>query len=354
MRLNHARDFPRYYAPILAGTRYFAFHGDGFCCFLALLFQGLVKSKLLLSIDVHYSRNADHSFSHGYCMGVYQGQEIYIDPDLKAIFPYANFPSFEPASWFYNMIENTAITLYQKVSSKDRKRLFFGFTQQYFDWLAKQGTRELSASTSRYAITHDLLHSNLPCFNEIYDITSDDYPWKALYRREVCRQRGGSDGQYLMYDIDSPAYIKIPCSGSFLINGTHEDLESIFQDLESIYFGRKAATLVWELEPAMEYHFVYPEIPWGISIVGEPESFSINSQLFNDKMTRIGSRSFLGMGDLDSLVEQLISMQPLIFKSSSRVTIEYHFPINASFWNSSLLGLSLEDSSNSRVYFSKN
>lgn len=342
-RFQHFRDFPEYYAKVLQDARYFYFHGDGFCTKLALLFQALVRKVLDLKITAMYCRTDDFKFSHGYCLYNQGTEKIYIDPDLKGFFPYTRFQNFQPASWFLNFIENIAIYNYHKLSQAQQTEMFYDFACDYFQWLYTCCDRELSLPNSDYNVTLDLLHTTLPSQSEVFDIFADDYPWKSKFR-QAASAYGATDKQVIFQNLDKPFPIFLPANSTLEIN-PKDELDDYNTQIAKYYFGRVAAALRINLEANVGKTITLPEIPWTLAITkGTAQQIRFNDYelIFNDEMV-VKNIPFRGMGALNTVVRSFWTEGLVTLHSSSACELSIYFPINASFWNSNLLMLQMEE-----------
>jgi hypothetical protein len=342
-RFQHFRDYPEYYARVLQDSRYFYFHGDGFCTQLALLFQAMARKVLNLDVTAMYCRTEDFKFSHGYCLYNNKNDCTYIDPDLKAFFPYSDFKKFKPASWFINFIENIAIYKYHKLQPDQQNEMFYDFACKYFEWLGTCCDRELSLPNSDYNITLNLLHTTLPNNNEVFDIFADDYPWKSTYRNEAYKY-GATRNLVMMQNLDKPFTITLPANSTLEVN-PKDQLSDYSTELSKYYFGRVAGVLRINLVANENITITLPEIPWYVAITkGNASQITFNGhdiKFSEDYM--LSGVYYRGMGALNHIVKTFWTNGELTLKSQFNCELSIYFPINASFWNSDLIKLELED-----------
>ena len=339
VRLQHFRDFPEYYSRVLAGNDYFVFHGDGFCCQLAVLFQALARACCDETVKAMYTRTDDFMFSHGYCL--YDGADglHYFDPDLKAEFPYSEIRAFEPSTWFVNFLENIAIFSFHNLDKEQQRRLFYSFTREYFDWLGESCTRELSQKNSRYDVTLNLFRDTLPTRNEEYDIESDDYPWKKKFRECALRQ-GAEEGRYFFQSLHEPAILHLEPGDTFCVNPANLLAREEVQLLQGLFFGRVPGVIEFSLAAGESRDVLIPEIPWGIAFSNSSHSININEEEVAAHPLLSAASSFLGMGDIESAVGGYEQARRFTLSAGESTKVQVVLPLNASFWNSELSQLS--------------
>jgi hypothetical protein len=349
-RFGHFRDLPEYYVPVLAGNRYFLFHGDGFCCQLAVLFQALSQEALGEKVTAHYCRNSDFSFSHGYCRWWSGDTEMYVDPDLKAIFPASQISSFYPKTWYINFFENLAIRLYHEVDEGLRQHLFYDFNRRYWDWLLSACTRELSEGNSRYEITRNLYLASISSASELYDVMADDYGWKQTYRRYVQEYRRKKnlpcEGSQFLFDTQESLRIWVPPKGQFRVEGPASELPAELILLMKLFFGRVVGSIGAQVVPGRATEIRCPELPWFVSIQGSLDYIVINGIKLAVHPVPGRHAGWLGMGDLQALLPGLFNHNhPLLIEGEGDVDVRVYFPVNATFWNSGYLELSAREES---------
>ena len=339
VRMEHYHKFPEYYAGVYASPRYFFFHGDGFCTLLSVLFQGLCLKLLGEKIEAMYCRTPDFLFSHGYCGYSDQQKTWYIDPDLKAIFNQREFPNFEPATWFINFFENISVQLFHEINDLERESKFYRFTRSHFNWLKTCDIRELSQPRSRYEVTRSLLLETVNSSSEIYDVWADDYPWKKNYRNAAGKH--SKENFFFCQNIDQAQIFCLPPGAAFEVGISDPEVAGWIRQLQTIFFGRVPGRLRIPIKAQTDIEIVIPEIPWLITFRGSSTSIKINNTAL--QLNRIGNAAALGalgMGDLDRFESGLIKLDPLVVNSESDGELSIYFPINAAFWNSSLIKLS--------------
>lgn len=342
VRLQHFRELPEYYAPVLSGNRYFFFHGDGFCCQLAVLFQGLCRAVLDREVSAMYCRTPSFDFSHGYCLYRENGTTFYVDPDLKAMFNYDQLPYFEPATWFVNFIENINIRMFFDLPQTTREWMFSKVTREYFDWLLSCCLRELSQPGSRYAITYQLFHDTIPNCSEIYDVCANDYPWKEKYR-QVAKGVKETEGHYIMHNLVKPVTFALPPGATFEVNPQYSPLRFELDFLSQLFFGRIPGCLEIPLTANTELEVLFPELPWLLAIDEDIDTLQINDKPLALHFSASRECRVLGLGDLDEFFPTLVNTQAFRIRSGKDTILKVFLPLNASFWNSPNVALKSND-----------
>lgn len=344
MRVDHFRDFPEYFVDVLSDNRYFVFHGDGFCCQLAVLFQALAREVLGLDLIAAYCSAPDRAaFSHGYCT---EGDPVrprrFIDPDLKSIFEPGRLQTFEPATWFINFVENQNIdSLLRLVRSSD-SHLLTNRMRQYVEWLGTCCTRELSRPNSRYSVTRDLLRESLAQRAVVYDVLASDYPWKKRYR-DVASAKGIDSKQLFLSRLQKSVRFELPRSGSLALNMIPPGTETPIEALMNGFFGRVPLSFAIPLQGELPTTVALPDVPWILALTPGVPTVVINDVLFSTRSS--GESAFLSLGDLERVGLTHGSMQHLRVDSERSTTLTAVFPCNASLFGSGLLRLAREPAS---------
>ncbi|MCB0317358.1 MAG: hypothetical protein KDD56_01280 [Bdellovibrionales bacterium] len=346
LRFQHFHHFPKYYSGVYSGPRYFFFHGDGFCTFLSVMFQGLCMKLLNIKPITMYCRSDDFMMSHGYCRYDDGITDWYIDPDLMEMFPYKDFENIHPSSWFINFLENIAVHLYNKLSKEEQNSLFYDFTRDHISWVDSCDIRELSQRGSSYSVSKNLLIKTLLGQHEVYDVWANDYPWKEEYRKYA--RQFSSEDFFFCQNIDKPLEITLPPQSTFSVNETDQEVELHLRKLQEIFYGRAPGRIKFCVNKLKDNIVVLPEIPWMLTVNGDVNKIIINGISFDLRPTG-SDLKYLGMGDLDPIKNDLLELKPLKINLESDAVVSIYIPLNASFWNSKFISICCEDSKSLEV-----
>lgn len=324
------RQHPHLYYPVLKGTRYLAFHGDGNCVLLGILLQGFAKHLLGESLDVFYSCGPQREFMHVYCRS--SANDMYYDLDQKIACVNSQLDNTYSHGLIFQLLGKAGFHAYDKLSQSNP--LWF------------------------YQMTHDLLyefkkvpnafiydrHPETNNFSELFAIArahseqplhldQDDYHWKHAYR-----ELAAANQQNLSFmDKWEAMEITLPPQSTLTIG--HQTLASTptqraLDSFAKVFFGRVMMTLSCQLEVG-EHTISIPELPWMILFDDSKGSLRLNGNNYKS--------SPIPMGMIEQTTSDLADLLSLTLAVSSSTKVDIVMPFNALALNHALITFSAQN-----------
>lgn len=321
--LGHFRTSPEFYAGIYSGARYFAFHGDGNCFAVSMIFQGFVKKLLEKNIDVHYGALANRSYMHAFCMN----HTHYIDPDLKTYCSREEIKNSMPVGLIFSLISFAGFDVFNSIPQDIRKRLFPSMTYEFMSdfYLDPQpAIYQKIPSLTDLRKGFQSVYANSP---EIVSLEKDDYPWKKKYREAVNKVIGSEEYFFSELELGHEMTVPPKANFSFTFPNNHE-LPNEIEDLCSVYFGRIPGIITQKIVAEIDTMLTSPEYPWMLLFVGYFDPISINNETLIPMKSRCARYGVLGMGDLEKFTE--FSKREISYKLNLRkdCIVKIIFPMN--------------------------
>lgn len=332
--LGHFRNHAEFYAGVYSGPRYFAFHGDGNCFAISMIFQGFVKKVLQKDIHVYYGTLADRSYMHTYCMD----NPYYVDADLKTFCLQDDIKYSMPVGLIYSLISYAGFDIFNATKEETRKRLFPSMTFEFMsDFYLKQQPAIYQKIPSLKLLKESFqkVFSN---HSEIVDLVKDDYPWKKNYRKAVNKIVGNEE--FFFSKIQEDHLMVLPKGAVFSIaSPDNNELPEEIEDLSCIYFGRIPGLITQKVYANADVELISPEFPWMLVFENYFEFITINDKQFFPLKSRCGLFGILGMGDLESITHFAKDQFTYRLKLKKDCLVKIIFPINYRAIDSGLVKL---------------
>jgi len=311
---------------IYLGPRYFAFHGDGNCVLLGLIFQALAERNGF-AVDLRYTSTKERDFMHvfGYA---YKNNVWYylVDPDQKNFFcldrgslvPY-------PSAMIFQLIAFAGALIAFDIEGCKKKWLLSSMTLEYLRIFYKKNKPLIYQSfPSQDKITAAFAKSRAQFEVELL-LSSSDYKWKKTLIDIAHPQKP------LLGCVDKTVSVLLPVKSNIRIGYSVDDPVELL-DLMSIYYGRVPWALTMNTDQEGRVIFELPEVPWLIKLPGDCSTVSINGKIINTHEVASKEHRLIGAGDLELLNLHYLSGKnlrlDLKLKLNSRVTV--YLPLN--YW----------------------
>ena len=341
--LGDFRNDPERYAPILAGPRYLAFHGDGHCFVLANMLSALLRRLTGTETIVRHTATGDGDFIHTFVEWRAEDRHLLLDADQKTACAWdAEGP---PYGMIYQIVSQAGAMVYESVPEAERRWLFCAPTQAFFanfhgnPDVAPPRVYRPSPSPE---ILRALFSKSRARRLEAVSLAADDFPWKARFRSAM----GGHD---LLSQFERPLHLALPPGGSLTIGHDNDSLPERARSLSLIFFGRVPATLRAEIPQNGRLALSLPERPWLISFSHAVTQAGINGRRLATH--RCGDFTVLGAGDFDECIGEpgIAGNAPCLIDGPPGTVVSVILPFNALALNAGRLRV-VSDASTSYRY----
>lgn len=329
--IGHFRNYPEYYSRVFSGARYFAFHGDGNCFAISMIFHGLLK-KLNIPIEIYHGSLPNRRYMHSFCMDL--DKEFYIDPDQKTFCSKDQIKKSVPKGFIYSLLSFAGFNVYKNISSERRQRLFSSMTADFFKDFDVEKQPEIYEEKPSLRALQDNFQTMFASHIEQVSLEKNDYPWKQAYRQAV--EKNGDGVDYFFSKLDRPYVLDLPSFSEFQIGNSESLPEEIF-DFECVFFGRVPGIISQKLSQNNEMQLSSPEIPWMVAFEDYFDEVILNEKKVNLLKSNCGRFGLIGMGDLEKLNAHYQEAIQYKVKVKSPTTMKVIFPINIKAFESGLV-----------------
>jgi hypothetical protein len=336
------RNHPERYAPILAGPRYVAFHGDGHCFVLANMLSALLRRLTGTQTVVRHTVTGDGDFIHTFVEWRAEGGHTMLDADQKTACAWDAVGP--PYGMIYQILSQAGAMVYESIPEAERRWLFCAPTRAFFANFhgdPDAAPPRIYQSSPAPEILSDLFMKAKAHRLEAVSLAADDYRWKARFR--VAMQ-----GHELLSQFERSLRLVLPPGGSMTLGHDDAWLPDRVGLLSLVFFGRVPATLRADIPQNGRLALTLPERPWLIAFSQPVTEASINRHRLATH--RCGDFSVLGAGDFDEFIGEpgIAGNAPCVIEGPPGTTVSIILPFNALAFNAGTMRIVSEASTSYR------
>lgn len=287
-----------YFTKILAGPRYFMFHGAGSCLLLGAMFQACASRQLGEHVDLFYSHAARREFTHVF--GTWRDR-FFVDPDQKTWAPLKAIDDVPSLGYIFQQFGVAGHFIYLELSDAERDRLFASMTRDYFHFYIASTQQYMYRPRHEIPELARLFREARTGFCSPFSVDAQDFPWKDELRRQARAQ--GVDHPFFMVRAGNPIDFDVPPGGALCIGVSEDDLPDECNILGAIFLGRAPASITVPLAAGIPTKIEVPEFPWLLAFDHDVGPVTINNVKLKPWPSRNGRHWCVGMGDLERVFD---------------------------------------------------
>jgi hypothetical protein len=332
--LGDFRAYPERYSPILAGPRYFVFHGDGHCFALSNLLAQTIQRLTGADVGVRYMVTKDRSFIHT----VVEWQETHgrrkiLDADQKTC---ADWDSEGlPRGMIYQLLGFAGSIVFDAACADGRSWVFAEDTRNCFSDFYNNASMppRIYQSSPTPELISGLFERAKAEHIESVSFDVDDYAWKRGFR-------SASEGRALLSHLDQPLRMTLPAGACLAIGLDVEPLPAEAALLPLVFFGRVPATVRAAIPASGRLELLVPERPWLLCLPRSVAQVSINGCLLDARPS--SEFSVIGGTVLDDVIGEpgIVGCTPAIIEGPPGTVVRIVMPFNALAFNSGVIRMS--------------
>lgn len=283
-----------YFTDVLAGPRFFMFHGSGSCLLLGAMFQANAAQILGERIDLHYSHAEHREFTHVF--GTWR-DEYFVDPDQKTWVPIKEIDDVPSLGYIFQQFGVAGHLIYRGLTAEEVNSLFARMTRDYFEFYNSSVQQYMYNRRHEIGRLAQLFHEARTKYCSPFSVEAADFPWKGELRHQA-RMKAIPNPYFSVRAADGVIF-DIPPGGALRIGIGEDDLPEEVNILAAIFFGRTPASLSVPLGGGHPESINMPELPWLLVFEKDVRSVAVGGRRLDLRLSRCGRFAIAGMGDLE-------------------------------------------------------